>query len=411
MIRVDERCDRIRVNRAFMSEDSGNESLRGVIALCITIFFIDAANASSIPLYPFFARSLGASVSLIGALASSTGLTMVLLSIPLGSLSDRLGRKRIMQLGIACFIVAPLLYTFASEPLHLLPARIVMGVAMGSTFSIGFVYATEIAPKNRRGLAQGLYLTSMGTGFTVGPLIGGFAAKAVGYSSAFYITAGLAACGFIALLFAPEKKMDFTLPARSPFEGFRGLIGNPRLLSAGVANFFNSMIFNTVMIFFPLYGISIGLDEPQVGMGLTVRGLASTATRIPAGMAMSRLGALKLMALGLGASAIMILAIPAFDALVFLSVILGLQGIFYGIYLTSANTFVTEVAPEGMEGASMGVFSTFSNVSGIVSPIVLGLVAEAWGIGATFRVSFGLAVVGLVILSVFSRMNARPRSP
>jgi MFS family permease len=322
-----------------------------------------------------------------------------------------MGRKRIMQLGIACFTLAPLLYTLASEPLHLLPARIVMGVAMGSTFSIGFVYVTEIAPKNRRGLAQGLYLTSMGAGFTVGPLVGGFAAKAVGYSSAFYITAGLAACGFIALLFTPEKKMDFTMPTRSPFEGFRGLLGNPRLLSAGVANFFNSMIFNTVMIFFPLYGISIGLDEPQVGMGLTVRGLASTVTRIPAGMAMSRLGALKMMAFGLGASAMMILAIPAFDALVFLSVILGLQGIFYGIYLTSANTFVTEVAPEGMEGASMGVFSTFSNVSGIVSPIVLGLVAEAWGIGATFRVSFGLAVVGLVILGVFSRMNAGPRSP
>ena len=394
-----------------MSEDSGNGSLRGVIALCITIFFIDAANASSIPLYPFFARSLGASVALIGALASSTGLTMVLCSIPLGSLSDRLGRKRIMQLGIACFIMAPLIYTFASDPLHLLPARIIWGVAMGSTFSIGFVYATEIAPKNRRGLAQGLYLTSMGIGFTVGPLVGGFTAKALGYSSAFYVTAGLAACGFIALLFVPEKKIDFTMPAHSPFAGFRGIIGNPRLLSAGVANFFNSMIFNTVMIFFPLYGISIGLDEPQVGMGLTVRGLASTVTRIPAGMAMSRLGALKLMAFGLGASAMMILAIPVFDALVLLSVILGLQGIFYGIYLTSANTFVTEVAPEGMEGASMGVFSTFSNVSGIVSPIVLGVVAEAWGIDATFRVSFGLAVVGLVILSVFSRMNARPRSP
>jgi MFS family permease len=316
-----------------------------------------------------------------------------------------------MQLGIACFIVAPLLYTFASEPLHLLPARIALGVAMGSTFSIGFVYVTEIAPKNRRGLAQGLYLTSMGAGFTVGPLVGGLAAKAVGYSSAFYLTAGLAACGFIALLFAPEKKIVSTMPNRSPFEGFRGLIGNPRLLSAGIANFFNSMIFNTVMIFFPLYGISIGLDEAQVGMGLTVRGLASTVTRIPAGMAMSRLGALKMMAFGLGASALMILAIPAFDALVFLSMILGLQGISYGIYLTSANTFVTEVAPEGMEGASMGVFSTFSNVSGIVSPIVLGVVAEIWGIGATFRVSFVLAVVGLVILSVFSRMNARPRSP
>ena len=59
----------------------------------------------------------------------------------------------------------------------------------------------------------------------------------------------------------------------------------------------------------------------------------------------------------------------------------------------------------------MGVFSTFSNIGGIVSPIVLGAVAEAWGIDATFSVSFGLAVVGMVILSVISRLNARPRSP
>ena len=41
---------------------------------------------------------------------------------------------------------------------------------------------------------------------------------------------------------------------------------------------------------------------------------------------------------------------------------------------------------------------------------VLGAVAEAWGITTTFRASFSLAVVGLVILLVLSRMNARPRS-
>jgi MFS family permease len=395
-----------------MSGDSGNGSLRGVLALCVTIFFIDATGASTIPLYPFFAKSLGASVALIGAIASSTGLTTVLLSIPLGSMSDRLGRKKVMLFGIACSALTPLLYSLATEPLHLLPARVVQGVAMGSTFNIGFVYVTEIAPPGRRGIAQGLFLTSMGLGFTVGPLVGGMAAKAVGYSLAFYISSGMAICGFIVLLLlVPEKRINTTRSPRSPFAGFRGLVGNPGILAAGVANFFNSMIFSTIMIFFPLYGISIGLDESQVGMGLTVRGLASTATRIPAGMVISKLGMLKMMALGLGASAVMILTIPVFDALVLLSVILGLQGISYGIYLTSANIYVTEVATEGMEGASMGVFSTFANISGIVSPIVLGAVAETWGITTTFRVSFGLSVVGLVILLVLSRMNARPRSP
>jgi MFS family permease len=315
-----------------------------------------------------------------------------------------------MQFGIFCSILAPILYTLASEPFHLLPARIVLGIAMGSTFTMGFVYVTEIAPKDRRGFAQGLYLTSMGTGFTLGPLIGGFAAKLVGYTSAFYLTAALAACGFCALFFVPERT-HIKIVSRRTFTSFSGLIKDPKLLSAGIANFFNSTVFNTIMIFFPIYGISIGLDESQVGMGLTVRGLASTATRFPAGLAMSKLGALRMMIFGLGASAIIVLAIPAVDVLIFLSVILGLQGISYGIYLTSANTYVTEVSPEGLEGASMGVFSTFANISGIISPFILGVVADTWGIDTTFRVSFALAAVGLIILSLFSKIGFESRSP
>jgi len=394
-----------------MTRDSGEGSLRGVIALCVTIFFMDATGSSIIPLYPIYARSLGASVALIGAIASSTGLTTVLLSIPLGSLSDRLGRKRVMLFGIACSALTPLLYSLASEPLHLLPARVIQGIAMGATFNIGFVYVTEIAPEARKGIAQGLFLTSMGLGFTVGPLVGGFAAQSVGYDLAFYISAGLASCGFVTLLlFVPERRMTVSGPRRSPFEGFRELVGNPRILAAGVANFFNSMIFSTLMIFFPLYGSSIGLNESRVGMGLTVRGLASTVTRIPVGMAMPRLGLLNMMAFGLATSAALIFTIPAFETLILLSVILGLQGVSYGIYLTSANTYVTEVAPEGKEGASMGVFSTFANISGIISPIVLGAVAEAWGIETTFKASSALAAVGLVILLALSRTNSDSRS-
>ena len=114
-----------------------------------------------------------------------------------------------------------------------------------------------------------------------------------------------------------------------------------------------------------------------------------------------------MMTLGLGASALMILALPEFNTLVILSALLGMQGIAYGIYLTSANTYVTEEAPSGMAGASMGVFSTFSNISGIVSPIILGSVAEAFGIGATFKLSFILSMVGFVILTFFSRRRAR----
>ncbi len=385
----------------------------GVWVLCLVIFFTDAANGSTIPTFPFYSSGLGASIALIGLLASASGISTMLMAIPLGYLSDRIGRKKVMILGAACFILGPVAYSLSTEPLHLFPAQVILGIAKASTFSIGFVYVTELAPIERRSLAQGLYLTSMGAGFTLGPLAGGLSAKVWGYATSFYLSSGFAFCALVLLFLLPEIKRENNMNRYRGglFEGFRDVLRNPSLVAAGVANFFNSMLYSATMVYFPLYGKEVGLDESQVGMSLTVRGMVSTATRLPTGAAITRLGALRLMIVGLGVSAITIMALPAFESLVLISVILGIQGIAFGIYLTSGNVFVTEEAPEGMKGAAIGAYSTFSNVSGVISPILLGTISARWGIRLSFRVAAVLALVGIAATLVYTRKGAQQLDP
>lgn len=134
-------------------EELKGRGMWGVFVLCVAIFFTDASNSSTIPTFPFFADGLGASVSVIGLLASVSGISTTLLSIPLGVLSDRVGRRGIMFLGVGCFVLGPIMFTLASDPLHLVPARAVLGIAQAATFSIGFVYVSEITPMGRRSLA------------------------------------------------------------------------------------------------------------------------------------------------------------------------------------------------------------------------------------------------------------------
>jgi MFS family permease len=171
------------------------------------------------------------------------------------------------------------------------------------------------------------------------------------------------------------------------------------------------MLYSATMVYFPLYGKEVGLDESQVGMGLTVRGMVSTATRLPTGAAITRIGALRLMTVGLGVSAITIMALPAFESLMLISVILGIQGVAYGVYLTSGNIYVTEEAPEGMKGAAIGTYSTFSNVSGVISPILLGTISASWGIRTSFRVAAVLALVGITAILVYSKKGASQLDP
>jgi DHA1 family multidrug resistance protein-like MFS transporter len=392
----------------------GSKALLGgvgdVLALCAVIFFADASHSAVIPIFPFYASSLGATIMTIGALASASGFSRMACSIPLGLLSDRMGRKRVMLLGMLCFVLAPVIYSASSSPIHLFPARVILGFGMASTFSIGFVYVSEVAPFGRRSLFQGIYMTSMGVGFTLGPLVGGLFAKAWGYASSFYLSSGLAAAGLVLLLFVPEpaeplERME--TPVR-PFPGFGRVLTDFKILAAGAANFFNSLIFSATMVYFPLYGGSVGLDESEVGMSLTVRGLASTFSRIPTGAAVLRLGALRLMALGLGLTAATLLVLPSFESLLVICLVLGFQGVAYGVFLTSGNVYVTEEAPASQRGAGMGIYSTFSNISGVVSPLILGVASEAWGFKGAFLSSAVIAICGAALALALSSRGQVP---
>ena len=109
---------------------------------------------------------------------------------------------------------------------------------------------------------------------------------------------------------------------------------------------------------------------------------------------------MRLMTVGLGVSAVVLLVLPSFEETMVLSLLLGLQGVAYGIYLTAGNTFVTEEAPVELRGTAIGVYSTFSNISGVISPLILGAIAEEWGLRGPFQVSAVLCLVGMVVMLV-----------
>lgn len=121
--------------------------------------------------------------------------------------------------------------------------------------------------------------------------------------------------------------------------------------------------------------------------------------------ALLRLGALKVMTMGLGLSALTLFALPASDSLLVICLILGVQSVAYGVYLTSGNVFVTGEATADQRGTVMGVYSTFSNVSGIVSPLILGAASEAWGFRGAFWASAALALYGSVLPLLLSRRS------
>lgn len=379
---------------------------RDVVLLSLAIFFTDASHSTVIPIFPGYAKDVGASLSMLGSYGSVAAMAMLLLSLPLGQLSDRYGRRRMMVPGLILFIVVPLSYMAAQSPYHLYPIRIALGLGVGLIFGNGFLLMSEVAEEGFRNVAQGLYMTSMGLGFTLGPLVGGFAAKLVAPNLSFKISSGFAVLGLLLLLMVKEKRVKESgkTEARA---GLSELVRDPRIIASGVANFVNSLMFNAVTLFFPVYGSDIGLDEADVGIGFTSRGLASTAVRLPVGSLTRRIKALNLMAAGLLLSAATMFTVSNSSGLMLVSVLMGVQGVAYGVYLTSGNVYVSEEAPKDHKATAMAVYSMFGNIGGIVGPVTLGVIAERIGARGALQFSAAATVLGVALAMILARRDSK----
>lgn len=368
-----------------------------IILLSLAIFFADASHSTVIPLFPGFAQRAGASLSMLGSYSSVSALTMLMLSLPLGRLSDKHGRKRMMIPGLMLFVLVPLSYMLVASPLHLYPIRLLLGLGVGLIFNNGFLLMTEVADPGFRSTAQGMYMTSMGIGFTVGPLIGGFTAKLYGYDVSFMISAGLGLLSLLLLFFVRENTRVSSGKPRESIT-ISSIIRDRRVLAAGVSNYMNSLMFNALTLFFPVYGASVGLDESEIGTGFTARGLASTVVRLPVGSLTKRIRPFYLMLFGLVLSAVTIFSVSNSTMLILVSILLGIQGISYGIYYTSGNVYVALHSDEEFRATAMAMYSMFGNLSGIINPIALGLIAETFGSKGALQFSTLFTLVGVIFV-------------
>jgi MFS family permease len=354
-----------------------------------------------IPIFPWYVQSLGASLSMIGSFSSVAGIAMLFLAIPLGQLSDRYGRRAIMIPGLMMYILVPLTYILASSPFHFYPIRVVFRIAGSMFFANGFLLMSEITKSEERPFAQGLYMTSMGLGATIGPLIGGYTAKFYGASTTFIIASSFSAIGLF-LVFLVKEDIGAIKGRNHVNYSLKNLITEIKVLNVCMSNFLNSMMYLAVVIFFPVFARSKNFDESQIGAGLSIRGLVSTLVRLPVGSISKRINIFTLMLGALFLSGVSLYGLSETSLFIGLSVLLGLQGIAFGIFYTSINMYITDEFLREMRGTTMGLSSMFGNISNIVIPLILGIIADSYGTNRAYQFTSGIAIIGVIILLILN---------
>jgi MFS family permease len=134
---------------------------------------------------PLYASLQGYDPAQVGLVFAAQAVTNVVGRVPIGSVADRIDRRRIVAAGLICLAVALTALGQVVQLAQLLGCAVVMGVGMALTFTtIGAMIADQI-PALQRGLAMGMYNSCIYLGMMAGSTVMGIALKRIGYPLGF----------------------------------------------------------------------------------------------------------------------------------------------------------------------------------------------------------------------------------
>ncbi|MBI4201311.1 MAG: MFS transporter, partial [Chloroflexi bacterium] len=246
-----------------------------ILLFCAATFFFWASLYLYVPVLPVYAKSLGASLSMVGAVISSYAIAQLVLRIPIGLFADILGkRKPLVVAGIVASAVGALGLGLAPSPWPLFLARAATGVG-AATWVVFPVLFASYYPREQAMRAIGIISFVNGAAIVVATYAGGVIAQLWGFAPVFFGAVSLGVMGLVAVLPAKEPVVQRTRPVS--WGGFVRVATHPLLLTvSGISILLHFVIFSGVFGFIPVYAEKIGASRADLGV-MTMLSMGSGA--------------------------------------------------------------------------------------------------------------------------------------
>ena len=204
------------------------------------------------PVFTLYGLQFTHSRFLVGFAFGCYGLTMALLQIPFGRISDRIGRRKVLLVGMGLFSLGSFIcaipgwFPASAQIGALIAGRLVQGG--GAIVSVAFATVADYIQEERRSTAMAALGIPIGAAFIIGIVGGPILAGWIGAASLFWLT-GLLGLGSIYLLarYLPETAPQAAQPAR-----IGELLKSAPLLPLDVGGFIMNFFMSTFFFYFPL---------------------------------------------------------------------------------------------------------------------------------------------------------------
>jgi len=367
----------------------------------VSIYFVYALSllngigvfASQITL-SLYALKQGASPLAVGLLAASFSMFPMLLAVVAGKLVDRFGSRWPMTFGAMGTGLGMLVPHFVPG----LPALYIAGTMTGLAV-IFFNLATQnlvglmSTPKTRARDFSNYMLTNSAANL-LGPLVGGFSIDHFGHSSTCLYLSMMTSVTITMLLTRGHALPGGTRLTEKAGGGIRAMLGDPVVRRTLITGSLINAGVNMYQVYMPVYAHSIGLSASAIGIVLAMNSSAAFVSRFALPRLIKKFGEERLLAYAFFAGAVGLILIPLFHVAVVLGAISFAFGLGMGCGQPIVIMLMFSSSPDGRSGEALGLKFAINQLTKMISPVVFGSVASAFGLFPMFWINAALMAAG-----------------
>jgi DHA1 family multidrug resistance protein-like MFS transporter len=382
---------------------------RNLFIIAIVEFVVLMAFGFANPFMPLFIQELGnftdrEAAFWSGLATSASGIAMFLTGPIWGIIADRWGRKPMVLR--AMFGIAALSAAIGVSPnvYWLVGLRAAQGLFSGSVAAASALVAAS-TPRDKIPFAMGLLMVALYGGSTLGPVIGGVMADAVGYKASFFVIGAVYFLGGLAVMFFTKER--FKPAARGQGASVGGLLRLAisrqmlPLLAVICILFIGPSIMWPII---PLLVKELGAESNTAaasGLALSLMGIVAAISSIVAARMGGRISLKKMMVVSCLVTGLLNLP-PMWAPTVTLFIILmALRGVLSGGLMVPSNSLIALSVSESEQGMAYGLQQSANSLGNALGPLLGAGLASLIGLKAVFpaaAVLFILAGVAAIKL-------------
>ena len=354
-------------------------------------------------IYPVFAAYAGtlagANPYLIGEALGIYGLSQGLLQIPFGLLSDRVGRKVMIVLGLVLFGAGSAVAAISATIGGVIIGRALQGA--GAVGSVILALVADLTGEDSRTAAMAMVGITIGASFLVALLAGPVVANFIGVAGIFWLMVALALVGIAITQFVVPSPPR--LRVHRDAEAVPALLGavlrNRELLRLDIGIFaLHAMLTESFLVVPDLLRGTVGVAVHDQWIVYLPVLLVSIAAMVPAIIVAEKYRRMKGVFIGavitLVASQIM-LFYGSGDVFVLLAALIVFFSAF-NVMEASLPSLISKVAPPDVKGTAMGVYSSLQFLGIFVGGVIGGMAHQHGGSPGVFVLTTVLAVIWLI---------------